>query len=90
MRQPQSVTLIFPLSPCIIVIDTFAQRPISLQHNDRHISTDCGGQAKPIRVLSVPLTSSQSNYKGESSQSLSLFQCVLFLCILTHATRLLD
>ena len=34
-------------------------------------------QAKPIRVLSVPLTSSQSNYISESSQSLSLFLCIL-------------
>ena len=33
-------------------------------------------------MLSVPLTSSQSNYIGGSSQSLSLFWCILFLCIL--------
>ena len=55
-------TLIFPLSPCIIlVIYTFAEtNAIKLNQSE-------------CNTLSVPLTSSQSDYLSESSQSLSLF-----------------
>ena len=50
MKQPLSVTLIFPLSPCIIVIDTFAgdQSPYSIMIDT--LAADHHGQAKPIRV----------------------------------------
>ena len=49
LKQPLSVTLIFPLSPCIIVIDTFAETNLITAY-DGHVSTDHGGKANPIRM----------------------------------------